>query len=103
MKSVSDLSGNEKHVVFYFSAAWCVNCKTMVPGMEKLEAKYPTVCFVKVDVDVDSDLADEHEINLMPTIIFMSKGVVQKELRVEGSELNSVEMNVKIMIGVTCF
>jgi thioredoxin 1 len=43
-----------------FWATWCGPCKLISPHFEKLEAKYPQIKFVKVDVDEQAVSALAH-------------------------------------------
>ncbi len=46
-KSIS----KDRLVVVDFYADWCGPCKAVAPRFEALKAKYPTVDFIKINVD----------------------------------------------------
>ncbi|ELT90043.1 hypothetical protein CAPTEDRAFT_206416 [Capitella teleta] len=72
---IRDCSGG-KLVVADFWAAWCGPCRLIGPTFEKManEAEYKDVIFVKVDVDENGELAEEYEIQVMPTFLFFKDG-----------------------------
>jgi thioredoxin 1 len=67
-----------------FYAVWCPPCKIIKPFFEQLSLKHTDVQFVKVDVDVLGDVAQEVGIRAMPTFVLFRNGVKTGE-RVEGA------------------
>jgi len=69
----------EKLVVIDFYATWCGPCKLISPKLEELAQQYASQAAVfKVDVDICEDLANEYNITLMPTFVFLrNKNVVE--------------------------
>lgn len=63
----------ENDVYFKFTASWCKPCKLIQPTLETLSQKY-TIC--TVDVDTMTDLADELQIEQMPTILHYKNGML---------------------------
>ena len=63
-------------LVVYFCATWCVPCKALAPTLEALVAEYPTVNFVKVDVDAVPKIPTAFGIRGIPTILFFRDGKV---------------------------
>ncbi|EIW71519.1 hypothetical protein TREMEDRAFT_67811 [Tremella mesenterica DSM 1558] len=62
------LKENEK-VVLDAWATWCGPCKLIGPVFAKLEPKFEGIKFVKVDVDEQSEIAQQLQIRAMPTFI----------------------------------
>lgn len=64
---------SNKVAVVAFSANWCDSCQnfqsTTLPQLEKLYSDN-NVVFYKVDVDENPELADQHNINKLPTFLF---------------------------------
>lgn len=66
----------EKLVVVDFFATWCGPCKKMSPTIKKLAEEYADkVFFAKVDVDENSDTAEEQGISAMPTFLLYKNRV----------------------------
>ena len=61
-------------VVLDFYANWCGQCKMLMPLVEGLEDKLINYKFYKIDVDKDSDIANEFNITNLPTFIVLEDG-----------------------------
>lgn len=65
---------SDKIVVVQFTANWCSICQEMQPMINQLEQSHQKLAmFTKIDVDVDSELADRYNINKLPTFLFFKK------------------------------
>jgi len=64
---LADAAAKNKAVVVDFTASWCGPCKMIAPIFEALAVKYPHVCFVKIDVDENQEVAQECRVSAMPT------------------------------------
>nr|CUU98443.1 hypothetical transcript [Hymenolepis microstoma] len=73
-KELEDIIKGDKLVVCDFYATWCGPCKVLGTKLEALAKENIDVVFVKVDVDELEDLAQEHDILAMPTIVIFKKG-----------------------------
>ena len=68
--AVTDSLSDGKITVIDFYATWCAPCKELAPYFEKWAYSYSRdVNFKKVDIDRDQMMADENEIEAVPTII----------------------------------
>lgn len=64
----------DKLIVIDFYAEWCGPCRKIKPFLRKLKDKYPEVIFAKVDVDDAEVLAEEEQVEVMPTFFFLKNG-----------------------------
>lgn len=86
-------------VVVYFSASWCQPCRSIGPVYERLSDKYPTVVFLKVDVDICQTLRALMHIESMPTFIFLKNAA--KLHQFSGSDVIQLERTIEqILAGV---
>jgi thioredoxin len=67
-------------VIVDFTASWCPPCKMIGPKFEALASSYPTIKFVKVDVDQNSEAAEFANVQAMPTFKVYKDGVEVGEL-----------------------
>jgi len=69
--------GSEVPVVVDFSATWCGPCKLLTPRLEAaVAAEEGAVDLAIVDIDDLAELAMEHEVNAVPTVLGMKGGKV---------------------------
>ncbi|KAJ7943542.1 Thioredoxin [Quillaja saponaria] len=69
-----------KLLVLDFTATWCGPCKYMEPVIKDFAAKYTEVEFIKIDVDELTGVAQEFQVQAMPTFLLIKKGKVVDEL-----------------------
>jgi len=63
-----------------FYADWCGPCKVIAPKVEALSSEETDVAFLKVNVDVASEVAEKCEISAMPTFQLFKAGEKVDEL-----------------------
>lgn len=77
-----DVLDSEKLVIVDFFAEWCGPCQVFAPVVEDLATSDNSLDVVKIDIDADSDLAIQYNIEAVPTLVVFKNG---KELdRVTG-------------------
>ena len=61
-------------VLLDFFATWCGPCKMLSPVLEQLDQEGFPVQIVKVDTDDAMELAQEYNVQAIPTLVFFSNG-----------------------------
>jgi len=67
---------DNKFVLLDFYAEWCQPCQMLLPLMEKVEAKFPNVKVVKVNVDIDVATAGHYGVTSIPSVFFLKSGKI---------------------------
>lgn len=73
-----------------FHAEWCGPCKKIAVTLDKLK---DTVKVIKVDVDNDTEFAQQQAVTAVPTLLFIKNGKILE--RVVGIPNFSIEQKVK--------
>lgn len=64
-----------KVVLADFWAQWCGPCKMLAPVIDELAEKFEgKVQFVKIDVDIERELAEKYGVQSIPTVLFFKDG-----------------------------
>ncbi|MED6155614.1 hypothetical protein PIB30_006787 [Stylosanthes scabra] len=80
-----------KLMVIDFTATWCGPCKYMDPIFKDYSAKYTDVDFIKLDVDELMGVAQEFQVQAMPTFVLVKKGkIVDKVVGARKEELQKL-------------
>ena len=74
--------------VIDFFATWCGPCKHIAPKSEELSKLFPSVTFLKVDVDESQELTEAFNIRAMPTFVFLKDG--KQIAQIEGADLKGI-------------
>ncbi|KAK3823551.1 MAG: thioredoxin [Benniella sp.] len=74
LEEFQQLINSGKKIAIDFWAEWCGPCRFVSPVFEKLEAQYPDIEFIKVDVDNAAEISQEIGIKAMPTFIAFHNG-----------------------------
>lgn len=98
MSKFNELISGDKPVLVDFYATWCGPCKMMAPILEQVKSKFgDEVSIIKIDVDKNMQLAQQHGIKGVPTLKIFSNG---KELWkgsgvYQANQLEAILNNVK--------
>ncbi|PHU02697.1 Thioredoxin H2 [Capsicum chinense] len=87
------LKDANKLVIIDFTATWCGPCKYMDPVIIDFAAKYTDVEFVKIDVDELVDVAQEYEVQAMPTFVLIKKGKVVD--KIVGADKDGIQKKIE--------
>lgn len=72
---------SSKPVLIDFYANWCMPCKMLAPVIEEIASEVQDVKICKVNVDEQSELAQQFQIMSIPTLVVMKNGkVVNKSM-----------------------
>lgn len=71
-----ELIKGEKPVVCDFFAKWCGPCKMLAPVMEQVSEEFPSVEFVKVDIDENMELSVRYGIMSIPLVVIFKNGEI---------------------------
>ena len=66
-------------VLVDFWASWCGPCMMMAPVLEQLDAQYPGLKIVKVNVDAAQEPAVQYGIDSIPAFLLFENGKVTKK------------------------
>merc|ERR1712060_77699 len=83
-----------KPVIIDFTATWCGPCQRIAPFFEELSTKYPSVTFVKVDVDEMDTISGSCGVRCMPTFLVFKDGKAT-DSKLEGASPDALEALVK--------
>jgi thioredoxin 1 len=61
-------------VLIDFYAAWCGPCKLVGPILEEVSRERPDIKIVKVNVDEEPELARQHRVMSIPTLVLYQGG-----------------------------
>ncbi len=89
-RELTDLLKSSDGVFVLFYASWCPFSLGFLPVYEK-HASGREQRFVRVTLDGNEDLFDEHGIQVYPTVIFFKTGKVHK--RLDGKHLAGLKEN----------
>lgn len=68
---------NEHELVFVdFWAAWCAPCKQFSRVYELVAEQFPSICFVKINIEEEQELADFFEIRSIPHLMIFKDGII---------------------------
>lgn len=73
-EKIRNLIADEKLLVTYFSYPGCNVCKVLLPRVEELIGGFPEITFQYINTEVAQDIAGQHLVFAVPTIIFFSEG-----------------------------
>ncbi|MDL2264855.1 thioredoxin [Parabacteroides sp. OttesenSCG-928-G07] len=77
METFHDIIQGEKPVLVDFFATWCGPCKAIAPAVEEIGKEVQGKArVIKIDIDKNEALADQYQIQVVPTFILFKKGEI---------------------------
>ena len=73
----------------YFSAPWCGPCRMLGPVMERVNNTIPVQ---KINVDENSEMAQQYNVRNIPTVVLLENG--QEVKRIIGAKPEAEYLNV---------
>lgn len=75
------ISSKDKTLIIDFWAPWCGPCKALTPVLEELSSEMSdSVEVYKVNVDDNTELAQEHGVQSIPTLLVFKNGALSETL-----------------------
>ena len=64
------------HILFVdFWAKWCAPCRQFAPIYERVASHYEKIMFVSIDIEQESQLAEEFQIRSIPHLMVFKSGI----------------------------
>ncbi len=94
----SSVINSNKPALVDFWATWCGPCKMISPKFEELsvQPKYQNIRFAKVDVDDVPELANEYQVQSLPTFMAFKNGKFAGETK--GANLENLTKLVNSLL-----
>jgi thioredoxin len=75
-ENFAETVGGDGITLIDFWAAWCGPCRSFAPVYERMSEKHTDITFAKVDTEAEQVLAEEFDIQAIPTIMAVRDGIV---------------------------
>ena len=71
-----EVLNSDKPVLLDFWAPWCGPCRRVVPIVEEIAEERPDIKVGKINVDLESELANEFGVMSIPTLVVIKNGQI---------------------------
>ena len=94
----SEVLSADTLVLADFYSDSCIPCKRLSPVLFELEKEYEgKLKIAKINVNFDSELASEYEVQAAPTLVFLKNGEEKERLRGAVKKSEIIEVTEKLM------
>lgn len=76
LTNLTGLIMSERPILVQFKATWCNACSHFEPVFEQISEQHPAICFVNIDIQEQTSLAEQYKIRAIPTIMLFKQGKV---------------------------
>lgn len=77
MSKFHDIIQSETPTLVDFFATWCGPCRAMQPVLDQLKNDLgESIRILKIDVDINQDVAEKFKVRGVPTFVFFKKGEI---------------------------
>lgn len=78
MATFDEIIDSETPVLVDFTATWCGPCKMMAPILQELKNDLgDKVKIIKIDIDKNRNIAEQMQVQSVPTLMIFKKGQLQ--------------------------
>jgi thioredoxin 1 len=89
---------SETPVLIDFFAEWCGPCKMQSPILKEIASEMGDfVKIIKIDVDINTDIAAHYQVMSVPTLMIFKKGVIkysQPGVHTKSQIMNIIKQNL---------
>ena len=71
---ISELTARHEYLLIDFYADWCEPCKWLNPVLDELKTKLPQLHIHKINVDVETAVANSFDIHSVPVLVLYVEG-----------------------------
>ena len=75
-KNFDDIINTKELVLIDFWAEWCEPCKSFATIYETTAKDYPEIAFGQVDIEHETELAEDFNVRSIPLLMVLKQGVV---------------------------
>ena len=71
-----EITNSEKPVLLDFYADWCGPCRMVSPIVDEIAEERQDILVGKINVDIESELAEAFGVATIPTLVVMKEGKI---------------------------
>lgn len=71
-----EVMNSDKPVLIDFWATWCPPCRMLAPIIEEIANEHSEIKVGKVNVDEESELAEQFDVENIPTVVLIKGGKI---------------------------